>query len=143
VELIHIGDKGDEERTPDYYLQTNDFKLSELWAGDSYQSGKDPGAGMKLNLAQGKIQAYNFELRGEDSRKDAKTLGSYVYLSSDPADMVRVRYRNNDFDTNGIDVLAIGTNNYILKSFNWWDEDSDRVHDNITPKPLTGMLINL
>ncbi len=143
VELIHIGDKGDEERTPDYYLQTNDFKLSELWSGNSYQVGKDPGAGMKLNLAQGKIQAYNFELRGEDSRKDAKTLGSYVYLSSDPADMVRVRYRNNDFDTNGIDVLAIGTNNYILKSFNWWDEDSDRVHDNITPKPLTGMLINL
>ena len=143
VELIHIGDKGDEERTPDYYLQTNDFKLSELWAGDSYQSEKDSGAGMKLNLAQGKIQAYNFELRGEDSRKDAKTLGSYVFLSSDPADMVRVRYRNNDFDTNGIDVLAIGTNNYILKSFNWWDEASDRVHDSITPKPLTGMQINL
>jgi hypothetical protein len=57
--------------------------------------------------------------------------------------MVRVRYRNKDFDTNGIDVLAIGTNNYILKSFNWWDEDTGRLHDKITPQPLTGMLINL
>ena len=44
---------------------------------------------------------------------------------------------------NGIDVFAVGTNNYLLKSFNWWDEDSDRVHDNISTQPLTGMQINL
>jgi hypothetical protein len=51
--------------------------------------------------------------------------------------MLKMRYKdlNNPNDT-GLDTLIVGKNDYILRSFNWWDTD-DGTH------PLTGMEINI
>lgn len=154
--LLYIGDE-------EYYLQTNDYVPSTLWDsteehGDVFNppdlTGEDDangtgtaGAGMKINLDEGQIDAYNFTLRGEDPDS-----GSFVKLSSDVKQMVKIKYRDPNCDTNGLDVLHIGTDDYVLRSFNWWDSGDTELdiptypadRDNAKlPKPLTGMEINL
>jgi hypothetical protein len=88
---------------------------------------------MLIDLAQGKIDAYDFTLRGED--KDSK---SYIKLSSSPEQMIKVFYRNEKIDDDsGLVVFEMGTNNYIMRSFNWWN----RIEGGT--EPLTGMEFNI
>jgi hypothetical protein len=51
--------------------------------------------------------------------------------------MMKVFYVNQEIGNDpGLTVLEVGTNDYIMRSFNWWNvEDSDKV--------LTGMEIDV
>lgn len=132
--LLNIGDNSsfsaeDADKSKGYYFKTDNYSAS-TWQSDS--TNWTTGNGMLIDLAQGKIDAYDFTLRGEDTESR-----SYLKLSSDPAQMMKVFYVNKENgDDPGLTVLEVGTNNYIMRSFNWWNvEDSDRV--------LTGMEIDV
>jgi hypothetical protein len=79
--LINIGDLTlFSAKTSDdqgYYLQTNNYNPSG-WTNDS--TSWTTGSGMLIDLAEGRVDAYDFTLRGEDS--DSR---SYLKLSSDPS----------------------------------------------------------
>ena len=112
-----------------YYLQTNNYTASN-WIADNITW--TPGSGMLIDLAEGRIDAYNFKLRGEDTASR-----SYLKLSSDPTQMIKVFYVNAAIeDDPGLTVFEIGTNDYIMRSFNWWNvENSDKI--------LTGMELDV
>lgn len=113
-----------------YYLQTNNYSPSG-WSSDSVPW--TTGSGMLIDLAEGRLDAYDFTLRGEDSASR-----SYIKLSSDPSQMIKVFYRDENIDDDsGLVVFEMGTNNYIMHSFNWWS----RIEGGT--EPLTGMEFNI
>lgn len=100
-----------------YYLKSDDYKVSIM--EDDEDKVKTPGAGMLFDLAGGKINAYNFVLRGETGSGDYA--GSYLELKSDPQAFIKIRYI--DPTLGGINVLHIGRAGYDLRSFNWSNTD--------------------
>ena len=133
--LLNIGDETAFEEVGDelekgYYFKTDNY-VPSTWTSDNIDW--TAGSGMLIDLAQGKIDAYDFTLRGED--KDSK---SYIKLSSLPNQMVKVFYRDTNIDDDsGLVVFEMGTDNYIMRSFNWWN----RIEGG--SEPLTGMEFNI
>lgn len=133
--LLNIGDEtafspNVDDKDKGYYFKTDNY-LASTWTADNVDWTS--GAGMLIDLAQGKIDAYDFTLRGEDP--DSR---SYLKLSSDPSQMIKVYYRDINIDNDsGLVVFEMGTENYIMRSFNWWD----RVDGGT--EPLTGMEFNI
>lgn len=128
--LINIGDDtafdinnylaADDEPNPfqgkGYYLKSDDFKVSTTSSSENGDKVTDPGAGLLFDLAGGKLNAYNFTLRGEAGSGDY--IGSYFQLSSNPEEFIKVRYI--DPDLGGINVLHVGRSGYNLHSFDWY-----------------------
>lgn len=130
--LINIGDETPfgADNTKGYYLKTDNYSPSQ-WESD--KKAWVTGSGMLIDLAQGKIDAYDFTLRGENT--DSR---SYLKLSSDTSEMIKVHYRDAALgaDDEGLSVMQVGTTDYILRSFNWWNVAGKNV-------PLTGMEIDI
>ena len=117
-ELIHIGDNYDEEAsayTSNYFLQTNDYVASTLWSSeDVFNTSGTPGSGMRIDLGDGRIDAYKFTLKGENEN------GSYIALSDNDSAFLRIKYRTSDSDEIvDVDVMDIGVDTYQLHSFDW------------------------
>ena len=124
--LLNVGDNN-------YYLQTNDYKKSNLTIDNKGNVTNDEvGSGMRIELDgatgdKSTITAYNFNLKGEDSNSY-----SYVKISSDPSNFLQMHYRKLSDDRTQVlenaDVLKIGTNAYFLQSFGYkestWDGDN-------------------
>ena len=100
--------------------------------------------GLKIALADGYIDGNNFTLMGRQSKPGVDEndnpitiTGSTFKISSNPEAMIEIIYKDLDNDNDsGLGTLLVGTNNYILRSFNWWnDADGDQ--------PLTGMEIDI
>ena len=132
--LLNIGDEtafspNVSDKDKGYYFKTDNY-VATTWTTDNV--AWTSGAGMLIDLAQGKIDAYDFTLRGEDP--DSR---SYLKLSSNPTQMMKVFYVNKEIENDpGLTVLEVGTSAYTMRSFNWWNvEDSDKV--------LTGMEIDV
>lgn len=133
--LLNIGDQNAYEhnlalKDLGYYLKTDDYNPSG-WESDDRDW--TTGSGMLIDLAAGKIDAYDFTLRGEDP--DSR---SYLKLSSNPTQMMKVFYVNKEIENDsGLVVFEMGTDNYIMHSFNWWN----RIEGGT--EPLTGMEFNI
>lgn len=133
--LLNIGDEtafspNVDDKDKGYYFKTDNY-LASTWTSDS--SEWTTGAGMLIDLARGKIDAYDFTLRGENT-----TSRSYLKLSSDTSEMIKVHYRDAALgaDDTGLNVMQVGTTDYVLRSFNWWNAAGKSV-------PLTGMEIDI
>ena len=96
-----------------YYFKSDDYLPSTLSEKDGA-----PGEGMLFDLAGGKIDAYNFTLRGEDST------GSFLQLSSNPNNFIQVNYKDDNLGS--IDILKISKNDYFLHSFDWYQSGNTR-----------------
>lgn len=95
--LLHIG-------TDNYYLQSNDYKIATSGA---------PGKGMKINLSNGSISSYNFELLGQSAS------GSYLIMDSEPLQFTMHLKLSDSDGTVDLDLLTISANNFLLHSSNW------------------------
>lgn len=114
-ELIHIGDNYNEDTssyTSNYYFQTNDYRASSLWDEETFNTAGASGLGMRLDLGDGRIDAYKFMLKGENDN------GSYVALSDADNAFLRIKYRAASGDVD-VDVMDVGVDTYQLHSFDW------------------------
>ena len=63
-----------------YYLKTNNYLPSALkWNKTNKQFEGNCGAGMLIDLAGNKIDAYDFILRGEDTTINSEHVGNTIY----------------------------------------------------------------
>jgi hypothetical protein len=83
-----------------------------LWNGETFNTAGVSGLGMRLDLGDGRIDAYKFMLKGENEN------GSYVALSDSDSAFLRIKYRSADGSVN-VDVMDVGVDTYQLHSFDW------------------------
>ena len=95
--LINIG-------KTEYYLQTKNYEYKSFITSDN--SKFDPGTGMKINLADGTIDAYNFTLKSNNILLQDKS--PYLVVKSVPNDNNQQR-----------NLLYIGNNGYYLQTRNY------------------------
>lgn len=104
--LLNIADNS-------YYLQTNDFVQHVLTDGEFTTKGQ----GMKLDLQNGKIISYNFDLLALDS-SDENNAGSYIRLSKFGNPYLRVHFVDKAKNQK-LNILEITKTNFYLCSHNW------------------------
>lgn len=104
--LLNIADNS-------YYLQTNDFVQHVLTNGEFTTKGQ----GMKLDLQNGKITSYNFDLLALDS-SDGNNAGSYIRLSESGNPYLRVHFEDKA-KSQKLNILEITKTNFYLCSHNW------------------------
>ena len=104
--LLNIADNS-------YYLQTNDFVQHVLTNGEFTTKGQ----GMKLDLQNGKIISYNFDLLALDS-SDGNNAGSYIRISKFGNPYLRVHFEDKTKNQK-LNILEITKTNFYLCSHNW------------------------
>lgn len=115
--LLNIADNS-------YYLQTNDFVQHVLTNGEFTTKGQ----GMKLDLQNGKIISYNFDLLALDS-SDGNNAGSYIRMSKSGNPYFRVHFEDKSAGQK-LNVFELTKTNFYLCSHNWVANE-------------TGMMLNL
>lgn len=132
VELLHIGDDK-------YFLQTNDFPEKYVIENDQYiydeQGNKvKVNSGVKIDLANGKITAYDFEILAKNPWGRYKD--SYISLNSNGNPYFRIRYKDDQSlitgvrTGNGIDLINISNTAFLVQS-QTWGTDQYNVHHGI------------
>ncbi|MBO7079182.1 MAG: hypothetical protein J6W64_05175, partial [Bacilli bacterium] len=130
VELLHIGDDK-------YFLQTNDFPEKYVMENDQYiydeQGNKvKVNSGVKIDLANGKITAYDFEILAKNPWGRYKD--SYIRLNSDGNPYFRVHYKDdqspitNVKEGNGIDLINVSNTAFIIQSQTWGKDEHNVDH---------------
>ena len=97
--------------TEDYYLKTCNYKQREA---DKDDNTVNYGSGMKIDLQNNQIDAYDFMLRGEQSVDNYA--GSYLKLSSAPELIVHLKDASKNYN---LHILHLDTSNFLLQSKNW------------------------
>lgn len=106
--LLNIADNS-------YYLQTNDF-VQHVLNKDTFTT---VGKGMKIDLQNGKITSYNFDLIAYDSEGD--NAGSFVQMSQSGNPYLRVYFKDS---TRKLDIFKITKTEFFLNSHNWVSGES-------------------
>lgn len=106
--LLNIADNS-------YYLQTNDFRQHVL-NKDTFTT---VGKGMKVDLQNGKITSYNFDLIAYDSKGD--NAGSFVQMSQSGDPYLRVYFKDS---TRNLDIFKLTKTEFYLNSHNWVPDKS-------------------
>ena len=88
----------------DYRLQSADFKQ---------EKNNSPGSGMQIDLNEGRILGYDFELKGVDPDD-----GSYFHMSSDGRPYLQIHHVNKEKKQN-LDIVNITKTNFVLQSQDW------------------------
>ena len=88
----------------DYRLQSADFKQEKT---------NSPGSGMQIDLNEGRILGYDFELKGVDPDD-----GSYFHMSSDGRPYLKIHHVNKDKNQD-LDIVNITKTNFVLQSQDW------------------------
>lgn len=103
--LLNIADNS-------YYLQTNDFVQHVF----DIETNKftTPGEGMKIDLQNGKITSYNFDLIAYDSEGD--NAGSFVQMSQSGNPYLRVYFKDS---TRNLDIFKLTKTEFYLNSHDW------------------------
>lgn len=96
--------------TEEYYLKTCDYKER---IADAQGNTTTYGSGIKIDLWNNKIDAYNFMIRGESN--SSTTGGSYILLDSSKPQFT-VHLKNSSAD---LDLLHISPEEFMLHSSNW------------------------
>ena len=88
----------------DYRLQSADFKQ---------EKNNSPGSGMQIDLNEGRILGYDFELKGVDPDD-----GSYFHMSSDGRPYLQIHHVNKE-KKQDLDIVNITKTNFVLQSQDW------------------------
>lgn len=121
--LLNIADNS-------YYLQTNDFVQHVLTNGEFTTKGQ----GMKLDLQNGKITSYNFDLLALDS-SDGNNSGSYIRLSESGNPYLRVHFEDKA-KSQKLNILEITKTNFYLCSHNW-EANKEGINIDLTNGSIT------
>ena len=106
--LLNIADNS-------YYLQTNDF-VQHVLREDVFTT---VGKGMKVDLQNGKITSYNFDLIAYDSEGD--NAGSFVQMSQSGNPYLRVHFKDS---SRNLDIFKLTKTEFSLNSHNWVPDKS-------------------
>lgn len=101
--LLNIADNS-------YYLQTNDF-VQHVLNKDTFTT---IGKGMKVDLQNGKITSYNFDLIAYDSEGD--NAGSFVQMSQSGNPYLRVYFKDS---SRKLDIFKLTKTEFFLNSHDW------------------------
>jgi hypothetical protein len=94
VDLIHIG-------SDNYYLQSNNYEEGKAGSGESAEEAI--GAGMKINLKNGRIDAYNLKITSQNIILDSASESTYFKIKDDA----------------GKTLMNVGKSSYYLQSSNY------------------------
>ena len=127
--IMHVG-------ANKYYLQTADYRVEKAAVKDEWgyiTTPKVPGRGLRFDLMNGALLGYNFQLRGVNSTGDSLD-GSFFELNSSGNPFLQVHYVNSESEnettaTEGIDLIKIDNNNFIMHSQNWQEEKAAQLDD--------------
>lgn len=108
--LLNIADNS-------YYLQTNDFVQHVF--DKKTNKFTTIGKGMKVDLQNGKITSYNFDLIAYDSEGD--NAGSFVQMSQSGDPYFRVYFKDS---TRNLDIFKLTKTEFSLNSHNWIPDES-------------------
>lgn len=108
--LLNIADNS-------YYLQTNDF-VQHVFDKNTNKFTKI-GKGMKVDLQNGKITSYNFDLIAYDSEGD--NAGSFIQMSQSGDPYLRVYFKDS---TRNLDIFKLTKTEFSLNSHNWVPDKS-------------------
>ncbi len=123
--LINIGEE-------EYYLQTDDYAKEVK----STETNKGViGKGLKIDLANNKIDAYNFTLKALNSDTSSKYFGSFLQMSSNGSPYLKVHYK--DTDGKNVDLVNITNDKFSLSSQNWNSKDQSGLNFDLTAGKLT------
>lgn len=118
-----------------YYLKTIDYTKRK--------SNGTGGQGMKIDLAKGSIDGYNFSLQGY-CNDGSDYVGSYFELNSNGNPFFRIHYvgptkdlAGNTIDTD-LDLINITRNKFIMQSHNWSTSEKTGLQFDMTNGKLTG-----
>ena len=108
--LLNIADNS-------YYLQTNDF-VQHVFDSKTNRF-TTVGEGMKIDLQNGKITSYNFDLIAYDSKGD--NAGSFVQISQSGDPYLRVYFKDS---TRSLDIFKLTKTEFYLNSHDWVPDKS-------------------
>lgn len=92
----------------DYRLQSADFKQEKT---------NEPGSGMQIDLNEGRILGYDFELKGVDPDD-----GSFFHMSSDGKPYLQIHHVNKEKNQD-LDIVNITKTKFTLQSQDWNSSD--------------------
>lgn len=131
IELLHIGDG-------DYFLQTNDYPKKYLIEDNDYVYDNQGNkvtvySGVKIDLANGKITAYDFQIKAINPFGQYQD--SFIEINSNANPYFRIFHKDkNSLLTNiksaGIDLIKISHNAFLIQS-QTWGTDQYNVHHGI------------
>ena len=104
--LLNIADNS-------YYLQTNDF-VQHVLTNEEFTT---KGQGMKIDLQNGNITSYNFDLLALDS-SNGNNAGSYIRMSKSGNPYFRVHFEDK-IKNQKLNILEITKTDFYLRSHNW------------------------
>lgn len=88
----------------DYRLQSADFKQEKT---------NEPGSGMQIDLNEGRILGYDFELKGVDPND-----GSFFHMSSDGKPYLQIHHVDKEKNQD-LDIVNITKTKFTLQSQDW------------------------
>lgn len=98
--------------TARYYLQS-----------EGYADANGQEAGVRFDLQQGKLNAYNFEIRATQRGDDNIYAGSYIRISSSGSPYFQVHYckaaENDDEHDISHNLIEITKNSFVMESPSW------------------------
>lgn len=108
--------------------KSNFVLQSQNWYSD--KSDPTVSSGTQLDMSNGTLKSYNFDLIAYDNNADYA--GSYLELSSKGNPYIKVHYKKQvDYDDHGspvyqdLDLLNISRSTFLLQSQDWNDSGSD------------------
>ena len=110
----------------EYYLQTDNY---------TKEVGSTIGRGLKIDLANNQIDAYNFTLKALNSDINSKYYGSFLQMSSNGNPYLKVHYK--DTDGRNIDLVNITNDKFSLSSQNWNSSNQTGLNFDLTAGKLT------
>ncbi|MBO7079193.1 MAG: hypothetical protein J6W64_05235, partial [Bacilli bacterium] len=138
TELLHVGDGK-------YFLQTNDYNkkyLTKTENNEQYYVDENGNrtseanrveidSGVRIDLANGKITAYDFQIKATNPYQPYK--GSFIELNSNGNPFFKVHYRNSQSPitsvvNNGIDLIKITNDAFLIQSQTWGTDSAGIKH---------------
>lgn len=138
TELLHVGDGK-------YFLQTNDYPKKYLTKTENnvqYYADENGNqvseanrvqidSGVKIDLASGKINAYDFQIKATNPYQPYK--GSFIELNSNGNPFFKVHYRNSQSPitsvvNSGIDLIKITNDAFLIQSQTWGTDSQNIKH---------------
>lgn len=138
TELLHVGDGK-------YFLQTNDYPKKYLTKTENnvqYYADENGNqvseanrvqidSGVKIDLANGKINAYDFQIKATNPYQPYK--GSFIELNSNGNPFFKVHYKNSQSPitsvvNSGIDLIKITNDAFLIQSQTWGTDSAGIKH---------------
>lgn len=124
AELMYVG-------LSKYFLKTVNFTTRT-----NEETGYK-GQGMKIDLAKGSIEGYDFSLRGYAAADAGRYAGSYFSLNSNGSPFFRIHFKDSETDRD-LHLVNITRSDFKLQSQNWSASAKTGLQFDLTDGKLTG-----